>query len=204
MPIQSNKLSLQTLVIATTMLLASLQARRVVMAFNSASPIHFYTQPICTHLTGIRLYMSSKKDFYDYNSLKVSELRDLLQKNGLPVIGIKAELVDRLTKANIKGAGNTKIVNGRGAKLPPNLAFLKQNGDTEEWDNEEIDDEEDDEDDEDDEFDPNHTVLEPPKAGKSVSKRETGDRQKNSQDDFQSTRVFVQGIPKDATWQEVS
>jgi hypothetical protein len=201
MPIQSNKLSLQTLVIATTMLLASLQARRVVMAFNSASPIHFYTQPICTHLNGIRLYMSSTKDFYDYNSLKVSELRDLLQKNGLPVIGIKAELVDRLTKANIKGGGDAKTVNGRGAKLPPNLAFLKQNGDTEEWDNEEIDDEEDDED---DEFDPNHTVLEPRKAGKSVDKRETGGRQKKSQDDFQSTRVFVQGIPKDATWQEVS
>lgn len=41
----------------------------------------------------------------DYSSMKVSELRELLKENGLPVSGIKAQLVQRLSSSNNAGVG---------------------------------------------------------------------------------------------------
>ena len=127
---------------------------------------------------------------HDYNTLKVSELRDLLRENDLPVGGIKAELVERLNNANIKGAS------------PSNLQFMQQTNDAEDWDDEVLDDEDEEEDDE--RYDPNQTVSTSPreKTARKKSRDFTAERGTDG-DNFQSRRVFVQGIPKDATWQEV-
>ena len=144
--------------------------------------------------------MSATKDSYHYNSLKVSELRELLRENGMPVTGIKAELIERLTEANIKNEGNIDD-----EKVPSNLQFLQQTGDSEDWDDEIIADE--DEENDNGGFDPNHTVFAKPKAENTSAKtkdKETRLKKHAPQDDFQSTRVFVQGIPQDATWQDVS
>ena len=59
-------------------------------------------------------------------------------------------------------------------------------------------------------FDPNKTAPVNPQGKKLEDKRDKKSRHANSAtqvdtpDDFLATRVFVQGIPKDATWQDVS
>jgi hypothetical protein len=139
--------------------------------------------------------MSSTKGSYDYSSLKVSELRELLKENDLPITGIKAELVDRLNGANIKN------------ELPSNLQFMAQTDESEDWDDEIVDEEEYADDDEASEvFDPNQTVMPAPKEKVHGKKSKGGSKSKwgAAEDNFRSTRVFVQGIPKDATWQDVS
>lgn len=125
---------------------------------------------------------------YDYNSLKVSELRDLLRENDLPISGIKAELVERLNSAHITN------------KNPSNLQFMQQTGDAEDWDDEILDDDEEGDD------DPNQTFAATSRkeTGRKKSGRESRSERGSGGDDFRSTRVFVQGIPKDASWQEVS
>jgi hypothetical protein len=132
----------------------------------------------------------------DYNTLKVVELRELLRERGLAVTGIKAELVERLTLGN--EGNNSSNVN---VQVPSNLQFLEQTGDNEEWDEECIDDSDDDE-----EYDPNKTVMALPRREKeSIGGRgESARASTASGDDFRATRVFVQGLPKEATWQDVS
>lgn len=123
---------------------------------------------------------------YDYNSLKVSELRDLLRDNNLPVTGIKAELVERLNSANIQN------------EQPSNLEFMQQTSGAEDWDDEIVEDDE-------GYHDPNQTLMARPKEkGAKKTSRESRSKRGTDEDNFQSTRVFVQGIPKEATWQDVS
>ena len=148
--------------------------------------------------------MSSTKGSYDYNSLKVSELRELLKQNDLPVSGIKAELVERLTVADVKGGTDND-----NSKVPSNLSFMEQTGDSEEWDEEIVEDEDDGVFDPNEtvDFNPNETDLDRPKSDRVKRRRQEKEiepRRNAPQDDFQATRVFVQGIPKDATWQDVS
>merc|ERR1712137_986958 len=98
MHVQTNPASL---LLTIMMLSTSLrQSRRIVAAFNGVSsnsrkPKH----PLVSSRSGI-LYMSSMNRSRDYNSLKVSELRELLKHNGLPVTGIKAELIERLSSGD--------------------------------------------------------------------------------------------------------
>ena len=148
--------------------------------------------------------MSSTKGSYDYNSLKVSELRELLKENDLPISGIKAELVERLTVADVKNR-----MGGDNLNVPSNLSFMKQTDDSEEWDEEIVNEEEDHVFDPNEtvDFDPNQTVLNQPKARKSKGRRQEREfesKRNVPEDEFRATRVFVQGIPKDATWQDVS
>ncbi|KAL3785289.1 hypothetical protein ACHAWO_005088 [Cyclotella atomus] len=176
------------------MLSASLRTqsgRHVATAFKAASPRPLSWRQASLFTDNIICYMSSTNGSYDYNSLKVSELRDLLKENGLPITGIKAELVDRLNGANIKN------------EVPPNLQFVTQTDDSEDWDDEIIveDDEEANED-----FDPNQTAMSVPKEkarGSKKSREASKSKWVAAEDNFRSTRVFVQGIPKDATWQEL-
>ncbi|KAL7487264.1 hypothetical protein ACHAW6_012863 [Cyclotella cf. meneghiniana] len=167
---------------------------------------------------------------HDYNDLKVVELRELLKQRGMAVTGIKAELVERLSMGDFgivngdNGVDTRKIDNddsevlARRAKamtvkskvkdmegrLPPNLQFLEEVPGVEAWDEEYIEDEDEDEDD--NEFDPNKTVNVSPKIDREKSKRKPGGAdptQNPLKDEFQATRVFVQGLPKDATWQDL-
>ena len=154
--------------------------------------------------------MSSMNRSRDYNSLKVSELRELLKQNGLPVTGIKAELIERLSSGDSFDVGmEANEINAH--SMPSNLKFMKYTDYSEEWDEEIIDDDDDDNNDATDTgFDPNKTVPVNPQGKKLEDKRDKKSRHANSAtqvdtpDDFLATRVFVQGIPKDATWQDVS
>ena len=75
-----------------------------------------------------------------------------------------------------------------------NLVFAKEDGD------EDSDDEwYDDEDDEEEKYDPNRTVGVPKDRGQS----RRGGGAATFREDFQGTRVFVQGLPEEATWQDV-
>lgn len=167
----------------------------------------------------------------DYNALKVVELRELLKQRGMAVTGIKAELVERLSMGDFgvvngdNGVDTSNIdihdseelarraksmtvknkVNDMEGRLPPNLQFLEEVPGVEAWDEEYIEDGDEDEDD--NEFDPNKTVNVSPKIDREKSKRKRGGAdpaQTPLKDEFQATRVFVQGLPKDATWQDVS
>ena len=188
------------------------QSRRIVAAFNGASstnvswPRHHL---VSSRSSGI-LYMSSMNRSHDYNSLKVAELRELLKQNGLPVTGIKAELIERLSGGDDHDVNVGEKTN---ESVPPNLKFMEYTDYSEEWDEEIIDDDADDNDDETDKgFDPNNTVhvksREKKTEGKQAKRRSrnaaNSAAQEDTLDDFLATRVFVQGIPKDATWQDVS
>ena len=143
----------------------------------------------------------------DYSGMKVSELRDLLRERGLPVSGIKAELVGRLTskeneeKDDLAGLEDEL---GSKAKLPGNLIFADN------------DDEDDDPWDDDEDVDPNQTVSvdlpyekQEKKKPKRQDKRSTSVNSENDsgirdKDGFLSTRVFVQNIPKDVhDWKDL-
>ena len=158
--------------------------------------------------------MSSMNRSHDYNSLKVAELRELLKQNGLPVTGIKAELIERLSGGDdhdVDVGQKTNEINAH--SMPSNLKFMEYTDYSEEWDEEIIDDDADDNDDETDKgFDPNNTVhvksQEKKTEGKQAKRRSrnaaNSAAQEDTSDDFLATRVFVQGIPKNATWQDVS
>lgn len=127
----------------------------------------------------------------DYSSMKVSELRDLLRERGLAVSGIKAELVGRLTsyEGNDDLSELAEQLSSKKQKLPGNLIFANN------------DDEDDDSWDNDEEIDPNQTAIadlpyEQPEK-KKTKKRQNKPTTAVKSDDFQSTRVFVQNIPKD-------
>ncbi|KAL7535483.1 hypothetical protein ACHAWF_005179 [Thalassiosira exigua] len=300
--------------VATTivMLLAAFPSRRCAVAFHHA------LRPRATwqHCSGggatsimakgsraTARFMSYSED--DYNSMKVSELRDILKENGLAISGIKAQLVERLTTADHivvkrvhetpsaeetiehngegkelldgpeyedppKGALNTRskedaacdddedlvgflhqlktmdsrgsggkdkmesrVKSGRQRKRiedvpvgkkssrktkspdgqPRNLVFAGEGEvDDDEWD--EADDDEfegyDSEvnynksDSKDEEFDPNQTAGVPQSEPQQRrAKRENRRSNVTFRDDFQGTRVFVQGLPKEATWKEL-
>jgi len=75
-------------------------------------------------------------------------------------------------------------------RMPRNLVFAKEE--------DEDDDEWDDDNDEDDGFDPNKT------AGVPQYKREKRQKEDTTfKEDFQGTRVFVQGLPEDADWKDL-
>jgi len=104
---------------------------------------------------------------------------------------------------------------------PRNLVFAKEDGDDDdEWgDDEDYDGWDDDEDDDNEEgFDPNQTVGVPQRQKKGdapqyerKSKRGSPQYERQSEredivtfkEDFQGTRVFVQGLSKDATWKNL-
>ena len=248
-------------------------------------------------------FMSSAQQQTDYNSMKVSELRDLLKENGLPVSGIKAQLVERLTDSNIqpraatdvpedkdttldikvvlqnpieddiaalvgqlqsdaegeeKAATRRTIKNinklprqtkkmnrvdnlfdddededlvglvdklknmdagpsgssktGAATSAPSNLVFAKENEhDDDEWydvDDDEFEggdsDGEEDEDVKQDAVDPNQTFGMPEYEVSEESPRNSRKSDVTFKEDFQGTRVFVQGLPEAANWQDVS
>lgn len=199
-------------------------------------------------------FSSTKFSLDDYNSMKVSELRELLKIRGLAVSGIKAQLVDRLAVGKIDtrkvekkprretkmkpmptedddrlddnvedelaglvgqlkptegGESNNEKKMGKKTKdhneLPNNLVFAKEDDkDDDGWDDDDV---------EDDEVDPNKTVGEPrsePRSERQKRRKEKypkGESKGNDsitfKEDFQGTRVFVQGLAKDATWKEL-
>ena len=203
-------------------------------------------------------YMSTKPSLQDnYNSMTVSELRDILKARGLKISGIKADLVERVLSGEHK-VGNRpprqkkekKVImkneedddveilaeeeddgsvdnlaglvdhlksmenkdrqvekkksKPRGGGEPNNLIFAKEGEEDsdsdEEWGS-------------DDEYDdPNSTAKVPEyeiqgekrPPGKGSSGRKDFQLRNGNQIDFQGTRVFVQGLPEEATWKDVS
>lgn len=140
----------------------------------------------------------------DYSGMKVSELRDLLRERGLAVSGIKAELIGRLTSSEEKDdlAGLVDELGSKSSKLPSNLIFADND--------DEDDDPWDDEDDDDGDDDPNQTVSVDLPYEKQEKKKTTTKRQNKlrstpvKSEDFLSTRVFVQNIPKDVhDWKDL-
>ena len=191
------------------------QSRRTVAAFNgvSSNNVSWPRHHLVSSRSNRILYMSSMNRSHDYNSLKVAELRELLKQNGLPVTGIKAELIERLSGGDdhdVNVGQKTNEINAH--SIPSNLKFMEYTDYSEEWDEEIIDDDADDTDDETEGFDPNNTVhvksQEKKTEGKQAKRRSrdaaSSATQEDTPDDFLATRVFVQGIPKDATWQDVS
>ena len=112
-----------------------------------------------------------------------------------------------------------------------NLVFAKDGEEEseDEWDSDDDgdtdgdgDDDGDDDDGDDDELDPNNTfdAPQPPGAAASTRRQQTSDGRTSSsgggpasasappaatfREDFQGTRVFVQGLPEEATWKDVS
>ena len=130
----------------------------------------------------------------DYSSMKVAELRDLLRERGLAVSGIKAELVGRLTSNEGKGKDDDLAVLAdelsSKKKIPDNLIFANNDEeDDDPWDNDE-------------EIDPNQTAVSADLPYEQQEKKKTKKRQNKrptsvKSEDFLSTRVFVQNIPKD-------
>jgi len=137
--------------------------------------------------------------------MKVSELRELLKERRLPISGIKATLIDRLAKASAHKqskngapivASNVsnlqqidEVTKGtKESKLPANLerSSKDEKKDESDWYSEMNDD--------DKIVDPNQTVSGP---SSEEPKRNT------FREDFQGTRVFVQGLSEDTTWQEL-
>ena len=221
-------------------------------------------------------YSIHEEEEGDYNSMTVSDLRELLRQRGLAISGIKAQLVERLESGTIhpgkigsrptmprkekkqsthrmtfdKDGFNTDregendvgyellgLVNhlqnleaGNDANtipkrertmqdlnreaVPRNLVFAKSGeeesddewGDDEDYEQEE-EDEEDDQDDDgyddnnsgDYDMDPNKTARAP-----QTNRSRSGGDTKSFKEDFQGTRVFVQGLPEEATWKDVS
>lgn len=138
----------------------------------------------------------------DYSGMKVSELRDLLRERGLAVSGIKAELVGRLASNEGKddpAAGLADELSSNNKKLPANLIFAND------------DDEDDDPWDSDEQVDPNQTAVsaELPYEQQEKKKTTTMKRQNKrptsvKSEDFLSTRVFVQNIPKNVNdWKDL-
>lgn len=222
--------------------------------------------------SGASRFMSTKYSIHeedgDYNSMTVSDLRELLRQRGLAISGIKAQLVERLesgeinpgkigsrqklprnnemkksnrmrsvedranidqgdkneTRDDLAGlvnhlksleAGNDAKTDPKRATIqdlnrrtgPKNLVFAKggEEDSDDEWGDDEDYEEEDDDSDNDDndiddyDIDPNTTSRAPPiNRSKSV-----GDTT-SFKEDFQGTRVFVQGLPEEATWKDVS
>ena len=171
-----------------------------------------------------QLYMSTNPSLNnEYNTMTVSELRDVLKSRGLKVSGIKAELVERLESGAINVGNRPKNDisekkkkielrdssdgGGRGTTSPPkNLVFAKEGEDDsdsdEEWDS-----------DDDDEIDPNSTADVPEyeiegeerQPQKRKKKRNSNNQSENAnfRDDFLGTRVFVQNLPEEADWKEL-
>ena len=160
-----------------------------------------------------QLYMSTNpslnQDNNEYNTMTVSELRDVLKSRGLKVSGIKAELVERLESGAIN-VGNRPNVSEKkkknehkGTSSPDSLVFAKEGEDDsdsdEEWDSD------------DDEIDPNSTAgipeyeIEGEGPQKRKKKRNSNKQAENAnfRDDFLGTRVFVQNLPEDADWKEL-
>jgi RNA recognition motif-containing protein len=142
----------------------------------------------------------------DFSGMKVSELRDLLRERGLAVSGIKAELIGRLTSNEEKDdtAGLVDELGSKSSNLPGNLIFAKSDDeDDDPWD--------DDGDDDDGDVDPNQTTsVDIPYEQKAKKKKTTTKRQDKlhstsvKSEDFLSTRVFVQNIPKDVyDWKDL-
>jgi len=109
-----------------------------------------------------------------------------------------AALVDHLKDPNAGDSTTSREQMGKGIKsanrLPRNLVFAKE-GDDDDYDDDKWDD---DDDDDDDEFDPNKTVA--------VPRKKRPDKRTNAitfKEDFQGTRVFVQGLPEEATWKDL-
>jgi hypothetical protein len=224
-----------------------------------------------SHRCNASRFMSTKysirEEDRDYNSMTVSDLRELLRQRGLVVSGIKAQLVERLQSGEINpgkigrspkiqrnemkksnrmrsdedrfnidhGSENemkddlSGLVNhlksleaGNEAKTverekmqnlnrqtgPKNLVFAKDGeeesddewGDDEDYEEESDDDGDyDDNDLDDDDFDPNTTTARTPPINRSRS----GGDATSFREDFQGTRVFVQGLPEEATWKDV-
>eukprot|EP00986_Skeletonema_menzelii_P005664 scaffold2102_cov145-Skeletonema_menzelii.AAC.13 len=126
----------------------------------------------------------------DYSGMKVSELRDLLRERGLAVSGIKAELVNRLTSNKEKEDLAVLADELSSKKLPDNLIFANndEGDDDDPWDDDE-------------EFDPNQTAVSADLPYEQQEKKKTKNRQNKrptsvKSEDFLSTRVFVQNIPK--------
>ncbi|KAL7467531.1 hypothetical protein ACHAXS_007774 [Conticribra weissflogii] len=134
--------------------------------------------------------MSVHSDGY-YSSLKVAELRGLLRDRGLPVSGTKAQLIERL--ASEGGQKREKTVQEeKPKKIPSNLTFEEEDSGEEEYSS--------DEEDKSEHvaqksakkiFDPNVTAELPTTSPRSF------------REDFQGTRVFVQGLPKEADWKDL-
>jgi len=213
-------------------------AFRVTLPINNISPCHRsirtstsrYTQLITSNnnpnnrIVPIQqqihqLYMSTNpslnQDNNEYNTMTVSELRDVLKSRGLKVSGIKAELVERLESGAINVGNRPNISekkkkiehrdnSEKGTSSPNNLVFAKEGEDDsdseEEWDSD------------DDEIDPNSTSGIPeyeiegeePQPQKRTKKRNNKQAENaNFRDDFLGTRVFVQNLPEDADWKEL-
>jgi len=159
---------------------------------------------------------SLNQDNNEYNTMTVSELRDVLKSRGLKVSGIKAELVERLESGAINVGNRPNDISekkkkieqrdnsngGSGTSSPNNLVFAKEGEDDsdsdEEWDS-----------DSDDEIDPNSTsgISEYEIEGEEPQKMKRSDNKQsenaNFRDDFLGTRVFVQNLPEDADWKEL-
>ena len=164
----------------------------------------YSTSPPSLSFNVIRLFSSAS--FYEekkeeYNSMTVAELRDLLRQRGMAVSGIKAELIERLVMGGEHSSPqdaessleNVKKEKKNRRNLPRNLVFLKEGeGDDDDFDDDDFDDDDfDDDDDGREDGDRNH---ERNKGKKSAT---------TFKDEFQGTRVFVQGLPTEATWKDV-
>lgn len=200
----------------------------------------------------------------DYNSMTVSDLRELLRQRGLAISGIKAQLVERLESGAVNPgkignrsntprsekkkssrkvhvhndhdsekemidelaglvnhlksleAGNDASIDPKRERMqdpncqirPKNLVFAKDReeesdnewGDDEDYEEEEGEDDNDDSDLEDYNSDPNTTA----RAPQMDRSRSGGGETVSFKEDFQGTRVFVQGLPEEATWKDVS
>lgn len=228
----------------------------------------------CHSTRFMRTKYSIKEEDGDYNSMTVSDLRELLRQRGLAISGIKAQLVERLESGTINPgkigsrpkmprnekkksnrisndkdevntdrdgendmgyelfglvnhlksleAGNDTNTNPKRERTmqdldrqaaPRNLVFAKggeEESDDEWGDDEDYEEEEEDDDDQDDsdydgndsgdyDLDPNKTARAP-----QIIRSKGGGETASFKEDFQGTRVFVQGLPEKATWKDVS
>jgi len=135
-------------------------------------------------------FMSADSSGY-YSSFKVAELRELLRGRGLPVSGTKAELVERLASEKEKKS-EKPIPEKKLKRNPSNLTFEEEDSGEEEysWDEE----------------DESEQVVRKPtkkKIDPNVTTELPSTSLRSFKEDFQGTRVFVQGLPKEADWKDL-
>lgn len=152
----------------------------------------------------------------DYSNMKVSDLRELLRERGLAVSGIKAELVDRLISDEGASSRNNRsqVLDDETDELEGLVDHLKSSREEQSLPGNIIfaddDTEEDDPWDNDEDFDPKETIgadLPYERNEKKKTKKEQRlniNKGTSVKDDFQTTRVFVQNIPKECTsWKDL-
>lgn len=168
--------------------IGSATARRTNLpAMHLSAGLHSTSSTAHSFRYDIRLMSSVSHSEEDYNSLKVAELRDVLRERGLAISGTKAQLVERLGMSD--GKSSTPKINAK--RMPNNLVFEEEGPDEYSVVNDQKDDVKQSSRTAKTTFDPNVTPEVVPASSRSFK------------EDFQGTRVFVQGLPKEATWQDV-